>query len=590
MLRSKQIAICVILVFLIAPAGANAIDWHSLTPEQVIAATSERVTVTRSYRLDTDTKVELPMEQAALLNVQANRHGLKEVILCPYDCEGPRSRPADRGALWHNLIFDDGYSRTHGKFLYAKEMFQTYGAAPDLGFQVKWQVKGDKVFIKYRALPGKEKLFQIRKNLRKPEDNFISQNDRLSAFVRLWSEVKYNFAFFDQVPELDWDAVLEEYLPKVLKDQTLYEYNRLLQRLVAKLHDGHTSVGFRGGFDTNDVCYDYLPLRVKPIDGRIIIIEPGKNDEISQAGLQTGDEITHIDGRPVRQILEEDIYPYIFASTSQDRDRKAFKRGFECSKGPIDSKARLRIRSVDGRVREVTLTRRTRGTEMPWLRRPFTRSFFEFKELENGVVYVLLGSFGSRGIVKQFDEVFGKTQKAKGLIIDVRENGGGSTDIGYAIISYLTDRPLKGSHWKTRQYMPAFRAWGEKEQWYEADHDTVMPRKEGTFNGPIVVLIGPDTYSAAEDFVVPLHASGRATLVGERTGGSTGQPLRIDLPGQGMARICTKRDTYPDGREFVGVGIIPDVEVHPTPADIAAGRDAVLEKGLEVLHSKIGVR
>jgi C-terminal processing protease CtpA/Prc len=44
---------------------------------------------------------------------------------------------------------------------------------------------------------------------------------------------------------------------------------------------------------------------------------------------------------------------------------------------------------------------------------------------------------------------------------------------------------------------------------------------------------------------------------------------------------------YPDGREFVGVGIIPDVEVHPTAADIAAGHDVVLEKGLEVLRSKM---
>ena len=87
---------------------------------------------------------------------------------------------------------------------------------------------------------------------------------------------------------------------------------------------------------------------------------------------------------------------------------------------------------------------------------------------------------------------------------------------------------------------------------------------------------------AAEDFVVALHAAERATLVGEKTAGTTGQPLIIDLPG-GSARICTKWDTYPDGRDFVGVGVIPDVEVRPTQAALAAGTDIVLEKGLEVL-------
>jgi len=58
--------------------------------------------------------------------------------------------------------------------------------------------------------------------------------------------------------------------------------------------------------------------------------------------------------------------------------------------------------------------------------------------------------------------------------------------------------------------------------------------------------------------------------------------------GGGGARICTKWDTYPDGREFVGIGCIPNVEVNPTRADIAAGRDVVLEKARAVLREQIG--
>ena len=116
----------------------------------------------------------------------------------------------------------------------------------------------------------------------------------------------------------------------------------------------------------------------------------------------------------------------------------------------------------------------------------------------------------------------------------------------------------------------------------------IEPKTNEPFLGPVVVLIGPETNSAAEDFVVPLHATGRAIIVGQKSRGSTGQPLRFSfLDGNIFGRVCTKRDQYPDGREFVGVGVIPDVEIHPTPADIAAGRDVVLEKGLEVLQEKI---
>ena len=108
---------------------------------------------------------------------------------------------------------------------------------------------------------------------------------------------------------------------------------------------------------------------------------------------------------------------------------------------------------------------------------------------------------------------------------------------------------------------------------------------ERPFLGPVIVLTGPETFSAAENFVVLLHASKRATVVGERTGGSTGDSLIIDLPGDVTAHVCTAHATYPDGREFVGVGVIPDVEVHPTAVDIATDRDVVLEKGVALLKA-----
>ena len=80
----------------------------------------------------------------------------------------------------------------------------------------------------------------------------------------------------------------------------------------------------------------------------------------------------------------------------------------------------------------------------------------------------------------------------------------------------------------------------------------------------------------------------RGKLVGEPTGGSTGQPLFFDLPGGGRARVCTKRDTYPDGKEFIGVGIQPHVRAHQTVADFRAGRDTVLETGLAELRKTLG--
>lgn len=199
------------------------------------------------------------------------------------------------------------------------------------------------------------------------------------------------------------------------------------------------------------------------------------------------------------------------------------------------------------------------------------------------MLYVNLPGFGNEQVVTDFQRIFPQVRKARGLILDVRQKVGGNAGHGYAIISRLINHPIERSHWKTRQYLPALRAWGQKEQWHGEKDDVIPPNGETPFLGLIAILTGPRTETAAEDFVVALLASKRATVIGERTARSTGQPLVIDLPGRGRTRICTKRDTYPDGREFVGVGIVPDMEVHLMGAELAAGRDIILEKAIQIL-------
>ena len=76
----------------------------------------------------------------------------------------------------------------------------------------------------------------------------------------------------------------------------------------------------------------------------------------------------------------------------------------------------------------------------------------------------------------------------------------------------------------------------------------------------------------------------RGTIMGEVTGGSTGQPLMFSLPGGGGARVCTKNDTYPDGKAFIGVGVQAHVVVTPKLDDYRQGRDTVLEAAIKALQ------
>jgi carboxyl-terminal processing protease len=97
----------------------------------------------------------------------------------------------------------------------------------------------------------------------------------------------------------------------------------------------------------------------------------------------------------------------------------------------------------------------------------------------------------------------------------------------------------------------------------------------------VLLLTSANTFSAAEDAVVLFATSKRGLIVGEPSGGSTGQPLLFNLPGGGMARVCTKHDSFPDGKEFVGIGVKPDIAAHLTREDLLHGTDSVLAAALK---------
>lgn len=536
------------------------------------------VTIEETYEFATEKELVIKKGDVVRLTLNENPSGKKEIFLLPKDDYLQLIIPSRWGV--------DQFSGTGKNYIRFKDFFLEMG--PETLFNIKVsQGPNETVAIKLLMDYKKNfsKLLKLRgvqtehkrkdKEEERRQANVISIDDRLAGFVQLWSEIKYNFAFFDQVPELDWDKVLEEYLPKIRKEQTAEEYYRLLERCVARLNDGHTTVYPPGIFRHSAS----LPVRLTAVNRKPIISEVAEAAAFAHPELKVGLEITHIDDRPISEILEKEVYPYEAGGTPQNHDRRAFRRLIQGENG---SEAIVRVRNADGKLCDLKLTR------LLWWRYPQPPRF-EYYNLEEGIAYIALNSFSSNEVSSLFGMAFDEIRQAKGLIIDIRNNGGGSSSHGYAIISRLIGKPIPDSSWKSPQHIPAFKAWGREEQWYEGGYDMIEPHGENHYSGPIVVLTGPGTVSAAEDFVVALHASGRATLVGEKTAGTTGQPLMIKLPRGGKARICTKRDTYPDGREFVGIGVIPDVEIHPTQKSIATGRDIVLEKAIDVLAKLAGI-
>jgi len=170
----------------------------------------------------------------------------------------------------------------------------------------------------------------------------------------------------------------------------------------------------------------------------------------------------------------------------------------------------------------------------------------------------------------------------KALILDLRGNHGGSTPDNLA--AALMDRPYRWKAESTAATIAVLRAWGTLGSHTELawSSDPQQP-SHPLYTGPLYILVDGGCFSACEDLLVPFKDNHRALIIGERTGGSTGQPY-FHRFGNGMSfSVSTKREYFPDGSPFEGVGVAPDIEVHTSAADLKSGNDPVLAKALALI-------
>lgn len=146
----------------------------------------------------------------------------------------------------------------------------------------------------------------------------ISEAEKVAGLSKLWSEAKYNFVYFDQVPDLDWDQLYLDYLPKVSNTKSTLEYYKVLQAFYAQLQDGHTGV-WAAADSLADLVYGRPAFLAKLVEDKVLVDEVF-SDSLQQLGIRSGVEIIRIDGVPVHKYANQQVRPYQGGSTSQNVD------------------------------------------------------------------------------------------------------------------------------------------------------------------------------------------------------------------------------------------------------------------------------
>ncbi len=347
--------------------------------------------------------------------------------------------------------------------------------------------------------------------------------------------------------------------------------------MVAKLNDAHTNVYLPSQLAAMEASPG---ISTRLIEGKVIVV--GIYDKsAAESGLKVGMEITRVNEVGVRDHAAKNGAPFLCASTKQDRQSRLY--GSYLLSGPLKEPIKLTVTAENGVESEIQVQRQSKIKAN--IRR-FSQSIFEFEVLEGNVGYLQLNTFATKLVSTQFIATLPKILETDSLIIDLRKNSGGNSSVGWEIMTYLTKRPFKTLRWHTLQYRPTMRAWGQQPVTRYSRRPSLYSRAhEATYNHPVVMLIGPKTFSAAEDMAAVFDQLDRGKMIGQATGGSTGQPLSFDLPGGGTARVCTKHDFYADGTEFVGFGIQPNIVVNETIADVRAGVDTVLRAAIKELKT-----
>ena len=342
-----------------------------------------------------------------------------------------------------------------------------------------------------------------------------------------------------------WNIVHEDYVDQPVDDVTLMQ--GAIRGMMDSLGDEHSSYMDPKTYqDANDGLsgeYEGIGAWVDTTADYLTIISPIPGSPAEKVGLRPGDKIIAIDGEDMTGIDTELVRQRVLGPAGTTVVLTVAREGETEALDFNITREKIIVKSASGEM------------------------------LENDIGYIQITTFGDkttpelRAILKELI-----SQNPKGLIIDLRNNGGGylqtsvevaSEFIGEGVILY--------------------------EQYGDGERTTYQALKNGQATEiPLVVLINDGTASASEIVAGAIQDYGRGKLVGVTSFGKGSVQNWVPLSNdQGAVRVTIAKWLTPNERTINGEGLQPDVEVEITNEDLQAGRDPQLDKAVEVLLQEI---
>jgi C-terminal processing protease CtpA/Prc len=426
--------------------------------------------------------------------------------------------------------------------------------------------------------------------------NTLSKADKIMALSLFWSETRYNFAFYDQLT-FDWDSLYKAYLPIVEATTNDVDFYDIMKHFAGSLQDGHSGI-----YENISYPYmDYIPMLVHYFNDSLYITHI--RDSLENV-FPIGSKILEINGLPYNDYMDKYINPFVDSKYKPTQQVLAAARLLSARQ--LEDKITLKYRTPNQEIRENTPPRdgeKNRSKYTGGGKSANAWNPLEITWTNDNIAILSLNSFleFDGKLIPYFEKIKDTLYSADAIIIDLRNNRGGSTDVAWYFLQYIIqDSFFLNFAWQTRVHDAVKKANGnfveENKSYFEMNAyrtvaaDTVFIGDSiKRFSMPLVILISTMTVSAAEDFLVILYErEDRPLFIGQPSFGSTGSPLVFrEWNVDGVAKVCTRRVLFPYSLKPLDKGIEPDIWVHYTFEEYMNEQDKDMVVAVEELKKMI---
>ncbi len=391
----------------------------------------------------------------------------------------------------------------------------------------------------------------------------------LRSFDLAWERVNET-AWSPEFDAAGWAEQRDKHRPKITAESTREEVRGYINSMLAWLGQSHFGVipaELYEQWDTPTDADGHAGFFVRMVDGQATVTEVLSGMGADVRGVEKGWRLVKLRDKPVSELIE-----FLRSATAKpDEHELLFQAAYMVDaqlKGPVGDELSVTLEDGDGGEHHLSIPlQRMPGEAVEIANLPRTVVRQELKEVAPGIAYFSFSNFFAPAqIFREWGKAVDRASAGRGLILDLRGNGGGIAGMTMGIANRLAS--------EKDQYLGTLST-------KETALKFVMIPSARPFTGPVAVLVDECSASASEFLAGGLQAVGRARVFGNTTAGAALPSIVEPLPNGDRLQYAFASYTDFRDRKIEGEGVVPDEKVPLTRTDLLAGTDRALQQAIQ---------